>query len=104
MWQGKSFQYFVVWQASIVDVIALELWAKPQVKVRDRAAGEPGWRWAREGRQLKAGGQQRSRQAVLPQNLGKAMSCNQEEDGSEKGQSPQGQERNQWRQQEAKWD
>lgn len=28
------------------------------MKVRGRAAGEPGWRWVREGRQLKAGGQQ----------------------------------------------
>lgn len=61
------------------------------MKVRVRAAGESGWRWAREGGPLKAGGQQGSRQVGLSQNLVKAMSCNQEEDGSEKGQSPQGQ-------------
>lgn len=55
MWQGKSFQYFVVWQASIVDAIAFV--------VVGQAAGEGqsqgSWRvwmevgargWAAEGR------------------------------------------------------
>lgn len=83
MWQGKSFQYFVVWQASVVSVVTLELWAKPRVKVKDRAAGKTGGGGSEGVSRRGRAKSKRSRQAEFAQNP-VSTSRHQEEDDVEK--------------------